>query len=92
MFALRSLKKALNVSLPSSARMTTVAAGWDETVHSAHITEVHEVPVKHLIRPLIPVLNEAKVKSLMETIQVKHIHPKVPLISMHAYFQMLGIY
>ena len=42
----------------------------DLTVQAAHITEVHDVPISVLIRPLVPEVNEVKVKSLMETIKV----------------------
>lgn len=40
------------------------------SVHAAHITEVHNVPMRVLIRPIPSVLDETKVASLMETIQV----------------------
>ena len=41
----------------------------DRSVHSASIDEVHEVPMSVIHRPIPSVLNEAKVKSLMETIK-----------------------
>lgn len=41
----------------------------DFSVHSAHITEVHDIPVDVLIRPLAPVLDEAKVVGLMEALK-----------------------
>lgn len=41
----------------------------DFSVHSAHITEVHDIPVDVLIRPLAPVLDEAKVAGLMEALK-----------------------
>uniref|UniRef100_A0A0B7ASR6 Uncharacterized protein n=1 Tax=Arion vulgaris TaxID=1028688 RepID=A0A0B7ASR6_9EUPU len=40
------------------------------TVHAAHISEVHFVPMRILIRPIPSVLDETKVASLMETIQL----------------------
>ena len=43
----------------------------ETTIHAAHITDIHNVPIKILIRPIIPVLDEEKVKSLMESIKVK---------------------
>ena len=42
----------------------------DQTVHGAHIAEVHDVPMSVIIRPIPPVLDEQKVLSLMETIKV----------------------
>ncbi|XP_037518411.1 sulfiredoxin-1 [Rhipicephalus sanguineus] len=42
---------------------------YDYSIHSAHIAEVHDVPMNVLIRPLTPVLDEAKVASLMETLK-----------------------
>lgn len=44
----------------------------DYTVHAGHISEVHEVPIRILIRPIPSVLDERKVESLMVTIQVLH--------------------
>ncbi|XP_078593968.1 sulfiredoxin-1-like [Branchiostoma floridae x Branchiostoma japonicum] len=41
----------------------------DMTVQTAHIGEVHEVPLHVLIRPIPPVLNQDKVQSLMEAIK-----------------------
>lgn len=43
------------------------------SIHSKHIAEVHDVPVSVLIRPFVSVLDEAKVRSLMETLQVSSI-------------------
>ena len=40
------------------------------SVHSAYIGEIHNVPIRVLIRPFPSVLDEEKVLSLMETIQV----------------------
>lgn len=44
------------------------------TVHAAHISDIHDVPMRVLIRPIPSVLDEKKVASLMETIQVSHWH------------------
>ncbi|XP_019630895.1 PREDICTED: sulfiredoxin-1-like isoform X1 [Branchiostoma belcheri] len=46
-----------------------IELGEDMTVQTAHIGEVHEVPLHILIRPIPPVLNETKVQSLMAAIQ-----------------------
>lgn len=40
------------------------------SVHSAYKDEVHDVPMSVITRPFIPELDELKVQSLMETIQV----------------------
>ncbi|KAL8586129.1 Sulfiredoxin [Nucella lapillus] len=41
----------------------------DLSIQAAHINEVHNVPIRVLIRPIPSVLDENKVLSLMETIQ-----------------------
>ncbi|XP_055896417.1 sulfiredoxin-1-like isoform X2 [Biomphalaria glabrata] len=50
------------------------------TVHAAHITEVHNVPLHILIRPIPSILDEEKVKSLMETIESEEVQNVVPPI------------
>ncbi|XP_041368935.1 sulfiredoxin-1-like isoform X2 [Gigantopelta aegis] len=50
------------------------------TIHAAHITEVHNVPLQILIRPIPPVLDEQKVQSLMETILDPNSRDDVPPI------------
>jgi hypothetical protein len=40
------------------------------SIHSALIDEVYDIPMKEISRPLPSVLNEDKVQSLIETIQV----------------------
>ena len=52
----------------SSCQMSGLKEG--ETVHAAHITEVHNVPMSVILRPIPSVLDENKVLSLMETLQV----------------------
>eukprot|EP00062_Callorhinchus_milii_P022391 gi/632980123/ref/XP_007906855.1/ PREDICTED: sulfiredoxin-1 [Callorhinchus milii] len=39
------------------------------SIHSDSISEVHQVPLRVIIRPLPSVLDEQKVRSLMETIE-----------------------
>ncbi|XP_039211677.1 sulfiredoxin-1 [Crotalus tigris] len=39
------------------------------SIHSDNVSEVHEVPMRVIIRPIPPVLDESKVESLMKTIQ-----------------------
>lgn len=46
----------------------------ENSVHSANIDEIHEVPMNVIHRPIPPVLDENKVRSLMETIKVIHIY------------------
>lgn len=41
------------------------------SVHSDGVQEVHNVPLRVIIRPIPPELDEHKVRSLMSTIQVK---------------------
>ena len=41
-----------------------------QTIHDAHIAEIHDVPMSVISRPIMPVLDEQKVLSLMETIKV----------------------
>ena len=43
----------------------------DLSIHAAHISEVHNVPMRVLTRPIPSVLDEHKVLSLMETIRVR---------------------
>ena len=40
----------------------------NESIHAAHISEVHNVPMNVIVRPLPPVVDDAKVQSLMQTI------------------------
>lgn len=42
----------------------------EHSVHSANIDEIHMVPMSVIHRPIPSVLDEAKVKSLMDTIKV----------------------
>ena len=42
------------------------------SIHSAYKEDVHDVPMSVIIRPFIPELDENKVNSLMETIEVKY--------------------
>ncbi|XP_059143518.1 uncharacterized protein LOC131930871 isoform X2 [Physella acuta] len=50
------------------------------TVHAAHITEVHNVPMQVLIRPIPSILDEEKVVSLMKTIEDPDTRDNVPPI------------
>ncbi|XP_072222943.1 sulfiredoxin-1 [Leuresthes tenuis] len=44
-------------------------SGVNRSIHSDTIGEVHNVPLQVVIRPFPPVLDEQKVKSLMDTIK-----------------------
>ncbi|XP_055533500.1 putative sulfiredoxin isoform X2 [Wyeomyia smithii] len=50
------------------------------SVHSASITEVHEMPMAVINRPIQPVLDEAKVHSLMDSIRDPNQMDSVPPI------------
>jgi sulfiredoxin len=41
------------------------------SIHSASINEIYNIPMNDISRPLPSILDEKKVQSLMETIQVK---------------------
>lgn len=45
--------------------------GRYNSIHTAGIDEVHDVPIGVLIRPFEPALEERKVLSLMQTLKVK---------------------
>ncbi|XP_073244660.1 sulfiredoxin-like isoform X2 [Porites lutea] len=62
----------IQTSLPAMAS--------DSSVHSAAVSEVHLVPIDIIIRPIPPVLEEAKVNSLIKTIQDKSLRHTVPPI------------
>ncbi|KAH3792814.1 hypothetical protein DPMN_146313 [Dreissena polymorpha] len=51
-----------------------------ESVHSAQISEVHNVPMRVIIRPIPSVLEEEKVLSLIETIKNPETRGSVPPI------------
>ena len=44
------------------------------SIHAAHITDVHMVPMHVIMRPIPPVLDDAKVVSLMKTISAVSIN------------------
>ncbi|KAH8294526.1 hypothetical protein KR044_005842, partial [Drosophila immigrans] len=47
------------------------ASTMDTSVHSAGISEVHDVPMEVIKRPIPSVLDEQKVQSLMDTIKAE---------------------
>lgn len=48
------------------------------TVHTANVSEVHDVPFNIIIRPLVSQVDEEKVQSLVDTL-------KVPISFLFAY-------
>ncbi|XP_005057283.2 PREDICTED: sulfiredoxin-1 [Ficedula albicollis] len=48
---------------------TAMAEDEDRSIHTQHISDVHNVPMRVLIRPIPSELDSAKVQSLMETLQ-----------------------
>lgn len=70
----RSTQK-MDISTSTSSSDQDYSLPQDKTVHTANITEVHEVPIEILIRPIPSVLDEKKVQSLMETLQVTTVFP-----------------
>ncbi|XP_064616802.1 sulfiredoxin-1-like [Liolophura sinensis] len=52
----------------------------DLTIQAGHIAEVHNVPMRVLIRPIPSVLDEEKVRSLMNTIMDSTTRDRVPPI------------
>lgn len=49
------------------------------SIHSAYKDDVHDVPMSVIIRPFMPELDEKKVESLMQTIQVNsYLHQGFP--------------
>ncbi|KAK7092544.1 hypothetical protein V1264_008275 [Littorina saxatilis] len=53
----------------SNTCSTSLCLQDDLSIHAAHISEVHNVPMRVLIRPIPSILEESKVLSLIETIQ-----------------------
>ncbi|XP_033006933.1 sulfiredoxin-1 [Lacerta agilis] len=74
----RAWRDLLEVDLGRSVRRgaENVAnmASEGRSIHSDNIAAVHEVPMKVIIRPIPPVLEEGKVESLMRTIQEEADH------------------
>ena len=66
----RSYNQDLINKLDDMAHAST-STNIQTSIHGGHISEVHDVPIDVLIRPFPSELDENKVKSLMETIQVR---------------------
>jgi hypothetical protein len=63
-------------SICSSIKLSSTLSNGDcssnepKSIHSASIEKIYDIPMKDISRPLPSVLDEKKVQSLMETIQV----------------------
>ena len=66
------LKRLLAIYVVTEPATRSMSA--ERSVHSAGIAEVHQVPINVINRPIPPVLDEEKVKSLMKTIEVREAH------------------
>lgn len=64
------------------------------SIHSAYKDDVHDVPMSVIIRPFMPELDEKKVESLMQTIQVntyiKEIHI-THFVELIGFFTTVGV-
>ena len=60
----------INTSNGSPACGDHLSSNEATSIHSALIDEVYDIPMKEISRPLLSVLNEDKVQSLIETIRV----------------------
>uniref|UniRef100_T1K9S2 Sulfiredoxin n=2 Tax=Tetranychus urticae TaxID=32264 RepID=T1K9S2_TETUR len=69
----------INSSRHSSALQPSQESVAATSIHAAGITEVHNVPISVIIRPIPPVLDENKVQSLMNTLKETE-EDKVPPI------------
>lgn len=58
-------------SLYTTSRMAAEQNKGRPSIHSSHIAEIHKVPIGFIKRPIPPLLDEAKVESLMQTYKVK---------------------
>ncbi|XP_030746177.1 sulfiredoxin-1 isoform X2 [Sitophilus oryzae] len=48
------------------------------SIHAGNISEIHEMPLKEIIRPIPPILDEKKVASLMKTLLKPETAHEVP--------------
>nr|CAB3266601.1 sulfiredoxin-1-like [Phallusia mammillata] len=79
LFSRTNLRASITRATPA-VNMATYNEGDIVSIHSDHISEVHTMPIKHLIRPFPSELSEEKVLSLMETIQDEKLRHNVPPI------------
>lgn len=53
------------------------------SIHSSNVQEVHDIPMRVLIRPFIPEINEEKVQSLMNSLSdpfLKNVIPPIDVL------------
>ncbi|XP_059223606.1 putative sulfiredoxin isoform X2 [Stomoxys calcitrans] len=79
-FLLVGLLGAFNNHSTAQMLSTTATSCVDRSVHSANIDEIHNVPMNVIHRPIPPVLDENKVKSIMETLESEKTSDNVPPI------------
>ncbi|XP_062930244.1 sulfiredoxin-1 [Mobula hypostoma] len=65
---------------PHLSKLGEEGARAIQSIHSENVPDTHDIPMRILIRPFPPVLDEDKVKSLMETIKNPEELHKVPPI------------
>ncbi len=60
-------------SIYSAVKISSSSTNNNElsSIHSASIDKIYNIPMKDICRPLQSILDEKKVQSLMETIQVE---------------------
>ncbi len=42
----------------------------NKSIHSQNISEIHEIPLKYVYKPVQPMLDETKVSEMMEILKV----------------------
>ncbi|XP_026188455.1 sulfiredoxin-1 isoform X2 [Mastacembelus armatus] len=67
------------VSLRRNMSIMSDQSVKNRSIHSDSVEEVHNVPLKFLIRPIPPELDQQKVQSLMETIKTADISVVPPI-------------
>lgn len=64
-------RRIISTFFPLISSLIRMSSSSSTTIHSASIDDIYNIPMKDIIRPLPSVLDENKVQSLMETIQVE---------------------
>ena len=59
------------IKMRSSSTTNGCSSNEPSSIHSASIDEIYNIPMKDISRPLPSILDDKKVQSLMETLQVK---------------------
>ncbi|UJR08696.1 hypothetical protein I4U23_012954 [Adineta vaga] len=66
-------------SLSNNACSSSSSSSSSSSIHSASIDTIYNIPMKDITRPLPSILDENKVKSLMETIQTMETNQVPPI-------------